>query len=49
MVWANTSHLDATGNPIGLKFDLSVGSPSDVTVEIRIQRKTAASITVRVN
>jgi len=48
MVQANTSHLDPTGNPISLGFGISVGSPSDVTIEIRIQRKTVASVTVNV-
>ena len=49
MVWANISHLDPTGSPIGLGFGISVGSPSDVTIEIRIQRKTVASVTVNVS
>jgi hypothetical protein len=49
MVRANTSHLDPTGKPINLGFGISVGSPSDVTIEIRIQRKTVASVTVNVS
>jgi hypothetical protein len=49
MVLANTSHFDPTGNPIGFCLGLSAGSPSDVTVKIRIHKKTTASITVHVN
>lgn len=49
MTLANTSHLDPTGNPIRLGFGISVGSPNDVTVEIRIQRKTVTSVTVHVS
>jgi len=49
MVRANTSRLDPTGSLIRLGFGISVGSPSDVTIEIRIQGKTVASVTVNVS
>jgi hypothetical protein len=49
MVWANTSNIAPTGNPIGLGLGLSAGNPSDVTVEKKIHKKTAASITVHVS
>jgi hypothetical protein len=48
-VRANTSLLDPTGNPIGLGLGLSAGNPSDVTVEIKIHKKTVASITVHIS
>ena len=43
-----SGRLDPSGEPVRSGFGLSVGSLSEVVIEVRIQRKVAASVTVTV-